>query len=392
MQGVSSSKRRLAPGPGHQISDIMNITRHNYEEYFILYMDNELGSEDRRQVELFVKENADLKEELDWLLQSRLVPDASLVFDNKEQLMKMAGTGSINTTNYEEWLLLYADNELTTEQKISVEKFAATHPAIQQEFEILLKTRLHPESEIVFHNKELLYRHEEKVRVIAINWRKIAVAAALIAISVTAFMVTNNKNDSINEGLATANTAPGKKSSTGDSANQTPVATNNVNPIVEESNSNAAKNETPLQNNPASLPGKKAIASSEKNTRSSVLPIKEKDPIVADNTSDNPNVKKNTMDENPIAQIDVPAEKSLTDLNENITDRGVTPSDSQPLDKGLTFAATETVDPADEEQPGKKNKFRGFFRKVTRTFEKTTNIKATDDEDRLLLGGLAIKL
>jgi len=382
----------------------MNITRHNYEEYFILYMDNELGSEDRRRVELFVMENADLKEELDWLLQSRLVPDASLVFDNKEQLMKMGGTGSINTTNYEEWLLLYTDNELTTEQKISVEKFAAAHPVIQQEFEILLKTRLHPESEIVFHNKEILYRHEEKVRVIAINWRKIAVAAALIAISVTAFIVTNNKNDSINEGLASANTEPGKKSTTGNPANQIPVAKNNVNPIAEESSSNPAKNETPLQNNPAALPGKKSIAAREKNTRSSVLPIKEKDPIVADNNSGNkksndvrqptynPNVKKNTMDENPIAQIDVPAKKSLTNPNENIDDRDVTPSDSQPLNKGLTFAATETVDPADEEQPGKKNKFRGFFRKVTRTFEKTTNIKATDDEDRLLLGGLAIKL
>ena len=65
---------------------IMNITRHNYEEYFILYMDNELGSDDRRQVELFVQENPDLKEELDWLLQSRLTPDDSVVFDEKEQL------------------------------------------------------------------------------------------------------------------------------------------------------------------------------------------------------------------------------------------------------------------------------------------------------------------
>ena len=108
---------------------IMNITRHNYEEYFILYMDNELGSEERRQVELFVQENADLKEELDWLLQSRLVADDSLVFDNKEQLMKTSGPGSINTTNYEEWLLLYTDNELTAEQKATVEKFAASHPA-----------------------------------------------------------------------------------------------------------------------------------------------------------------------------------------------------------------------------------------------------------------------
>ena len=43
-------------------------------------------------------------------------------------------------------------------------------------------------------------------------------------------------------------------------------------------------------------------------------------------------------------------------------------------------------------QSEKKNKFRGFFRKVTRTIEKTTNMKTTDEEDRLLLAGLAIKL
>ena len=382
----------------------MNITRHNYEEYFILYMDNELGSEDRRRVELFVKENADLKEELDWLLQSRLVPDASLVFDNKEQLMKMAGTGSINTNNYEEWLLLYTDDELTAEQKITVEKFAASHPAIQQEFELLLKTRLHPEAAIVFHNKELLYRREEKVRVIAINWRKIAVAAALIAISVTAFIVANNKNESVNEELASTNTQPGNKSTTADLADQKSVATNDVDPIKSESSSAFLKNETPVKNNPVGLPDKKSIATKEKNTRSSVLPIKEKDPVVADNNSGNkktnglpqptynPNVKNNTTAENPIAQIDIPEKTSLTYPNENMVDPDVTTPGSQSLNKGLTFAATESVDPADEEQSGKKNKFRGFFRKVTRTLEKTTNIKATDDEDRLLLGGLAIKL
>jgi len=378
----------------------MNITRHNYEEYFILYMDNELGNEDRRRVELFVMENADLKEELDWLLQSRLVPDASLVFDNKEQLMKMAGTGSINSTNYEEWLLLYTDNELTTEQKTTVEKFVAAHPAIQQEFELLLKTRLHLASDIVFHNKELLYRHEEKVRVLTINWRKIAVAAALIAISVTAFMVSNNKNEGINEELASTNTQPGNKSTTTKLADQISVVPNNANPIATESNNNLTKNETTGKNNPLVLPDKTSIASKEKNTRSSVLPIKEKYPVVAGNkkTNDlphptyNPNVKNNTIAENQIAQIEISEKPSLTYPKENIEVSDVTPTGSQPLNKGLAFAATESVDPADEEESGKKNKFRGFFRKVTRTLEKTTNIKATDDEDRLLLGGLAIKL
>ena len=40
------------------------------------------------QVELFVQENPDLKEELDLLLQTRLVPDDAVVFDKKEQLIK----------------------------------------------------------------------------------------------------------------------------------------------------------------------------------------------------------------------------------------------------------------------------------------------------------------
>src|SRR5688500_3588909 len=103
----------------------MNINRHNYEEYFILYMDNELSSDGRREVELFVKENPDLQEELNLLMQTQLIPDNSFVFAGKEQLLKDPGTISINTNNYEEWLLSYTDNELSAEQKIAVEKFIA---------------------------------------------------------------------------------------------------------------------------------------------------------------------------------------------------------------------------------------------------------------------------
>ena len=120
----------------------MNITRHNYEEYFILYLDNELSHEDRRQVELFVQENPDLKAELDILQQSQLTPDTGIVFSNKEELLRSATADSfINNSNYEEWLLLYADNELSLAQRSEVESFMATHPTAQAELAIFQKTK-----------------------------------------------------------------------------------------------------------------------------------------------------------------------------------------------------------------------------------------------------------
>ena len=106
----------------------------------------------------------------------------------------------------------------------------------------------------------------------------------------------------------------------------------------------------------------------------------------------NPNVNRDVEENNPIAQVDFPVKKPLTFSNENIQAPAVTPGNRQSLNNQTDFASQTIVDPTDAEQPGKKNKLRGFFRKVTRTFEKATNIKATDDEDRLLLGGLAIKL
>ncbi len=41
----------------------MIINRHNYEECFILYWDNELSASQKQAVENFVKENQDLQEE-----------------------------------------------------------------------------------------------------------------------------------------------------------------------------------------------------------------------------------------------------------------------------------------------------------------------------------------
>src|SRR5262245_6240112 len=120
----------------------MNINRHNYEEFFILYMDNELSIAEKQMVDAFIQNNPDLKDELDILLQSKLTPDNTIVFEGKEELVKIAGGSFINLSNYEEWLSLYIDDELSVDQIKQVESFVAAHPQIQNELSLLQKTKL----------------------------------------------------------------------------------------------------------------------------------------------------------------------------------------------------------------------------------------------------------
>ena len=66
----------------------MNINRHNYEEYFLLYVDHELTAAERMMVEEFVAANPDLKAELELLAQTTYAADAQLDNDFKAQLLK----------------------------------------------------------------------------------------------------------------------------------------------------------------------------------------------------------------------------------------------------------------------------------------------------------------
>jgi hypothetical protein len=365
----------------------MNIDRHNYEEYFILYLDNELSAAERFEVETFAKAHPDLQDELDILLQSKLVPDQHIIFENKEELLSFSNDTTISLSNYEEWLVLYMDNELTAEQRIAVEQFAAAHPAVQDDLRLFLQTKSVPEQNIVFPDKETLYRREEKTRPI-IWWRIAAAAAVLIAVVTTAIVFLNKKPGTTGPGgNSIVSTKPEVKTTPQEN---TPATDNSTTvPAIQ----NTVAKEKPLQK---ILPDQPAIASvTKKDTRTKkeatpITTIKKDEPVIADNTP------REMIDKDAVAAInndkikttiDADKQPRLTNPKEIIETPSVTPRTSQPL-----YASTPVDDEPAEQSTGKKNKLRGFLRKVTRTFEKKTNIDATDDDDRLLVGGLAIRL
>jgi hypothetical protein len=364
----------------------MKLNRYNYEEYFILYMDNELSSDDRCEVEAFLQENPDLKAELDMLLQSKLVPDAAINFNDKGSLMHF-GSNSISTTNYEEWLLSYIDDELDNEERKEVEEFLIANPAIQKELSLLQKAKLHPEA-IVFPDKESLYHRREKVKVIAIRWWRIAAAAVLLIGIATAGVVLLN-NESKNEDSGITKETKIEKPVNNVKTDVAPQPSQNINPVnKEEIADNASqKNEAPSKPKPP-ITSKEddKLAIGKKNGPEEV---KKDDVDIAFVPEKQPSNNLAKPDQNPngvggstpdlLVKTDEPSPEILTPGKENPDKDAVTTANPQPSD----FA----------EQPGKKSKgIRGFLRKVTRTFEKRTNIKATDDDDRLLIAGLSIKM
>lgn len=386
----------------------MIVNRHNYEEYFILYMDNELSSDDRRMVEAFIENHPDLKEELDILLQYKLEPDTNIVFAGKEELLKINGSSAITADNYEEWLSLYIDDELTADQKTAVEQYISANPFAAKDLALFQKTKLQPD-EIVFANKELLYRKEEKVRRIPVMWWRAVAAVLILALGLTAFFVLSN-NSSVDKTDPVA-----KNNNTGEQIKkEAPV-------VTKQDDQQAIKEENkqlPLQSisndveNAIANNSAKQLTTTDKKNNSAAIklkevlptPIKKEEELIA-NTDNKPtnNLPQPTNNRNfntaTTADVNEKAIASNNTQKENSTDKN-------PLTNSkVTNATTEPSDPykyannpdnnsgdALDQSTGKKSKLRGFFRKVTRTFEKRTNIDPTDDDQRLLVGGLALRL
>jgi hypothetical protein len=133
----------------------MLINRHNYEEFFILYMDNELDPAARRMVEDFVQLHPDLKEELDILLQYKLVR-IPYCTDGKEELMKMVGPRSVLPIRKNGSPYISMMNCCPIRRQVEAYVKLTRLPAIQW---ICQKTKLQPEL-VVFPDKSL-YRKEE---------------------------------------------------------------------------------------------------------------------------------------------------------------------------------------------------------------------------------------
>ena len=380
---------------GHGAERDPVITRGNYENYFLLYLDNELSTEMRVAVESFVQLHPDLKEELELLSQFRLEPDTDITYEPKAELMRSEPEISEALLGS---LLLYTDDELDAAGRREVEAQANANPLVHLELSRLQQTKLQPDTSIVFPDKSSLYRKEEKVRIVYFNWRRIAVAAVLLlSLGLTMNWYLNRKTPQSKIETAGLNNNGSNKEQKNELASGTP----------QQNNSNEQEQILPGVKNSVT---DAVTAQTQRNISSDKIKNDIPEPVIAQQPLQQKDDQQNAIamnnDTRPSNNLPQPYDDPNTRTGRTTTGSidplttierpdGQTRPNADVINASYPVTKSD-INPSDytdgAQSSGNKNKLRGFFRKVTRTFEKKTNINATDDQERLLVGGLAIRL
>ena len=242
----------------------MNINLHNYETFFLMYVDNELLAAEREMVEAFVGEYPYLREELELLQDTVLQMEDDMIID-KTSLLKSAAV--------EEWMLLHVDNELTGDAKDKLLQHIQSNESLQKDWKLLQQTKLDSQEVCVFEDKALLYR-KEKSKLIRFAYVRWAAAAALIAAGF--FVGVNMLNKPKGSEIAVQPTLP---KTTVDNANKNASATELVGTEKDDKNNEGQtvpnENETINQATDISNQQKQLVSSKEeapfKSTKKSVI-------------------------------------------------------------------------------------------------------------------------
>lgn len=100
----------------------MEINQHNYEHYFLMYIDNELSAEEKAAVNDFIMLHPNYANKLETLQQLKISPD-TLIYENKFSLYKLS--------EQDEQCITYLENEMTSDEKASFESKLSANTSLQ---------------------------------------------------------------------------------------------------------------------------------------------------------------------------------------------------------------------------------------------------------------------
>lgn len=181
----------------------MEINRHNYETYFLDYLEGKLDLSDNSDFMNFLKENPDLADELNQF-ENITIHSNEIIYKEKNILKKfLSNTLIINDNNFEELCIAKLEGDLSENDNNHFNKFLEENSLKKQVFELYLKTILQPDKTIFFKEKSKL-----KINQIKRNYSLpfvISMAASVCLIILVYKYILNNKPIPVKQIVITEN-------------------------------------------------------------------------------------------------------------------------------------------------------------------------------------------
>jgi len=155
----------------------MEINQHNYEHYFLMYIDNELSGMERAAVNDFIMQFPNYANKLETLQQLKISP-ATLIYENKFSLYKLS--------EQDEQCIAYLENEMTNEEKASFENKLSANITLQSTVKQWQATFITPPTtiEIDPNFKNSLYKKSAQIKPLwaTVTFKRWASVAAILVV------------------------------------------------------------------------------------------------------------------------------------------------------------------------------------------------------------------
>lgn len=372
------------------------INLDNYEQYLLMYVDNELSAAERMQVEEFLRDYPYLQQELD-ILQQTVLPLENMLFDKSSLLKPLLDEAT------QEKLLMHLDGELPAGESLALQNSLNNDTMLQKEWNLLQKTKLDAAETIEHPGKESLYRRERTRVIPFIRW---AAAAMLVGAGLYVGVNMLRQDEPGQTGVAVND-----PSVTNVKGNPTGTVNNNNTASVNTGNSGEAQDAANDQEN-ATTPVTKDDQPVSNNTLAVTTQNNKKDKvndIIApkNRTVANPDVAVNNqkngdkiydaepkelpqanngsvLKANEIAMVEKVKTSNEIDLPTNLNTSSKPTVDKLLTDNGNAYARTASLGFEEknqdqvlmmEEENVSRSKAAVFLKKLKRNVERRTNIK-----------------
>ncbi len=183
----------------------MNINRHNYEPYFIDYLDGSLSEELKAELAVFLEKNPDLVEELGSLeeMGMELVP-GPVGFPGKSQLKKREMPGGFIVPEIDERCIAWMEGDIPLQEQPAFQKELATNKNFQETLALYKNTKLKVDKSISFDEKTKLKKISLWTRHRRVFFTMASVAASL-SLLISVFINTNRSVQRFTAPESTAN-------------------------------------------------------------------------------------------------------------------------------------------------------------------------------------------